>query len=248
MMVFATFLILAALTLLVGESRRSALSRKGEDWALDAAGLIIQGIVIPILQTTLIYGLFAMLLPQLKGTLDVHPALAFVLNFIGVDYLYYWNHRLLHSTTFWDTHAVHHTAKQMDLFITSRNTLWSSLLIVYVWVNGLLIFLLKDPRLFILAISLTASLDLWRHTSFTFKPQSRWHGLFALVLITPNEHAWHHSRTKANKNFGANLSIWDRLHGTYFSPTQLPETFGIASDLNLTRKLFFPFTPGKVAN
>ncbi len=47
-----------------------------------------------------------------------------------------------------------------------------SLLIVDPWVNGLLIFLLKDPRAFILSASITASLDLWRHTSFFFTPAS----------------------------------------------------------------------------
>src|SRR5262245_7675385 len=132
MIVLASFLILAAITFAVRASRRAALGRSGGDWLLDAGGLIMQGVAIPFLQTTLVYGLFSLFLPQAKGVLEVHPVIAFSLNFVGVDYFYYWNHRLLHSHKLWDTHAVHHTAERMDLFITSRNTLWSSLLIVYV--------------------------------------------------------------------------------------------------------------------
>ncbi len=237
----ATFVTLAALTFAVKESRRAALARKAQDWTLDAAGLMVQGIIIPILQITFIYWLFSLLLPQMKGALAISPVPAFLLNFVGVDYLYYWNHRLLHGKKLWDTHAVHHTAEHLDLFITSRNTLWTSLLIVYVWANGFFIFLLQDPRPFILSASITASLDLWRHTSFFFTPNSFAHRAIAFLFITPNQHAWHHSANQSYKNFGANLSLWDRLHGTYYSPDFLPQQLGIPSKLNVMRKLFFPF-------
>jgi sterol desaturase/sphingolipid hydroxylase (fatty acid hydroxylase superfamily) len=241
MIIFATFITLAALTLIGKELRQAALSRSAQDWLLDAAGLFVQGVIIPFLQITFMYWLFSMLLPQAKGSLAISPGLAFLLNFVVVDYFYYWNHRLLHGKTLWEAHAVHHTAESLDLFITSRNTLWASLLIVYIWVNGLFIFLLQDPRAFILSASLTASLDLWRHTSFSFPPGSFAHRALALLLITPNEHAWHHSSNQSAKNFGANLSLWDKLHGTFHSPARRPEALGIPMNLSLPRKLLFPF-------
>jgi sterol desaturase/sphingolipid hydroxylase (fatty acid hydroxylase superfamily) len=241
MIVFASFIILAALTFTVKESRRAALAREAQDWMLDAAGLLVQGLIIPILQITIIYWLFSMLLPQMQGSLEISPWLAFLLNFVVIDYLYYWNHRLLHGKKLWATHAVHHTAERLDLFITSRNTLWTSLLIVYVWANGFFIFLLQDRRAVILSASITASLDLWRHTSFFFTPGSSAHRAVAFLFITANEHAWHHSANQSYKNFGANLALWDRLHGTYYSPDFLPQQLGIPSTLNVMRKLFFPF-------
>ncbi len=247
MLVFIVFLLLTLLTLMVTESRRALLRRKGAEWVLDGLGLLVQGVLIPLLQTTVIYTLLGWLVPQAKGVVDAPPAVAFLLNFVAVDYLYYWNHRLLHGKRLWDTHAVHHTAERMDVLITSRNTLWSSLLIVYVWINGLLIFLLKDPTAYIFSAALTASLDLWRHAGFLLDPGSRLYRLLAGWLITPNQHAWHHSRTRADKNFGANLALWDRWHGTDFNPAALPQTFGIPSTLNLARKLWFPFTARKAA-
>ena len=241
MLVFISFLLLAALTFSLEKPRRAALARGKSDWLLDAAGLAVQGLAIPFLQTTLVYGLFAALAPRWRGALDLPPVAAFLLNFVLVDYLYYWNHRTLHGRRLWATHAVHHTAEHLDLFVTSRNTLWASLLIVYVWVNGLFIYLLKEPAPFILSVAITASLDLWRHTSFGFDPGSRFSRAAALVFITPNEHAWHHSRARARNNFGANLSLWDRLHGTYVRPETGPEELGIPSGLTVSRKLLFPF-------
>ncbi|MBI3649919.1 MAG: sterol desaturase family protein [Acidobacteria bacterium] len=248
MIVFASFIILAALTFAVNESRRAALARHAQDWMLDAAGLVVQGVLLPLVQIALVYWLFATLAPRWQGALAVSPTLAFLLNFVLVDYLYYWNHRLLHGKTWWDIHAVHHSAEHMDVFITSRNTLWTSLLMVYLWVNGGLIFLLQEPQAFLVSASITASLDLWRHSAFFFTPPSLRHRLVAAIFITPREHAWHHSATQAHKNFGANLSIWDKLHGTYYSPAQRPQQFGIPLTLDLRRKLLFPFAARKAGS
>lgn len=245
MIVLLTFLLLSMVTLSLRPMRRAAFQRRASDWMLDATGLIAQGILIPLLQTTLIYSALYLLAPELKGGLGLSPPAAFLLNFVVVDYLYYWNHRWLHSRRLWSTHATHHTAETMDVFITSRNTLWTSLLIVYVWSNGLFLFLLHEPAAFLLAASLTASLDLWRHTRFSPRPDSMLHRGLRWLLITPHEHAWHHSRTQFGCNFGANLSLWDRLHGTWFSPATSPEHLGIQLPLNWQRKLFFPFVTKK---
>jgi sterol desaturase/sphingolipid hydroxylase (fatty acid hydroxylase superfamily) len=241
MIVLASFVLLVSLTLAASESRRATLNRNPSDWALDWSGLIVQGIVIPALQTTVVYGLLSLSIPQAKGALDISPLWSFLLNFVAIDYLYYWNHRLLHSNKLWPVHAVHHTPQHIDVFIASRNTLWTPLLIIYVWANGFFIFLLKDPAPFILSASITASLDLWRHTRFAPRPGSRFHRIFAAIFITPNEHMWHHSSDRNDSNFGANLSVWDRIHETYYSPSNSPQNFGVESNLSIKRKMIFPF-------
>jgi sterol desaturase/sphingolipid hydroxylase (fatty acid hydroxylase superfamily) len=241
MIVLITFLALVAITFLVRRSRQEALSRTTSDWLLDVLGLVVQGVVIPVLQIVLIYQALALAIPQAKGAIKLAWPAVFLLNFVAIDYLYYWNHRLLHRKALWPLHAVHHTPERVDVFITSRNTLWTPLLIVYLWANGFFIFVLKDPSAFILSAGVTAALDLWRHTTFAPGPGSALHRAAALLLITPNEHMWHHSSGRADRNFGANLTIWDRVHGTYYSPSVRPERLGIASSLSLRQKLFFPF-------
>jgi sterol desaturase/sphingolipid hydroxylase (fatty acid hydroxylase superfamily) len=241
MIVFITFWLLVIMTLALASARRAAFARTPAEWVLDAAGLLVQGAGVPALQITLAYGLMSVVAPSAKGQLAMSPLAAFLLNFVAVDYLYYWNHRLLHTPGFWKTHAVHHTARQADVLITSRNTLWTPLLIVYVWVNGALVYLLADPAPFLLAVGLTASLDLWRHTCFFVAPGARLHRAATLLLITPNEHLWHHSSARPACNFGANFSLWDRLHGTFYSPAHRPSSLGIIVRLSLFRRLLFPF-------
>lgn len=246
MMVLLTFLLLSMITLSLRRLRSAVFQRRSSEWMLDVCGLLTQGLLIPFLQTGLIYAALSVLIPQLKGSLVVSPVIAFLLNFVVIDYLYYWNHRWLHSRLLWSVHATHHTAEAMDVFITSRNTVWTSLLIVYVWLNGLFLYLLGEPKFFLLAAALTASLDLWRHTNFSPRPNSKFHRSLRWLLITPHEHAWHHSRTQFGCNFGANFSLWDRLHGTWLSPATPPENLGIQLPLNWQRKLFFPFFPKQV--
>ena len=115
----------------------------------------------------------------------MQPILAFILSFVLVDYLYYWNHRLLHSRWLWRLHLVHHTVTEMQVFETARNTLWTSFFIIYLWVHGLFIYLLKDPNWYVAGVSLTCALDLWRHSAMALAPNSLLYRLISGWLILP---------------------------------------------------------------
>jgi sterol desaturase/sphingolipid hydroxylase (fatty acid hydroxylase superfamily) len=212
---FAAFWGLALTT------RRAA--RTAADWALDLSGLFMQGWVVPLLGAWL----FGQLLPGSRGTLSMPMGASFLLNFVLVDYLYYWNHRLLHGPL-WRFHAVHHTAEQLDVWVTSRNGLLTPFFIVYIWVNGLFVHLLADPRPFLLSAALTAALDVWKHSGVQLDVPG---------LITPDEHRWHHSRERQDVFFGANLKLWDVLHGTTCSTADAPKALGVPLDRSFARKL-----------
>jgi sterol desaturase/sphingolipid hydroxylase (fatty acid hydroxylase superfamily) len=228
-----TALVLVAFAALVvsawGRDRgRSAIrTRAPGEWLLDGSGLVMQGLVVPLAQTALGPAALRWAAPGLEGSLALPAAAAFLLHFVGVDYAYYWNHRWLHRPSPWRWHAVHHTAPRMDVLVTSRNTLWTHFLIVYVWLNSLGLFLLQDPSPFVLSIAVTAALDLWRHSESGPAPGSRAGRLVAWLLITPHAHAWHHSADRTGVNFGANLAVWDRLHGSYLSPAERPQRLGV---------------------
>ncbi len=240
MLVFFTFVILLALT--VTNSKQPFLWRKKsrEDWLLDGIGLFFQGIAIPFLQITVIFQLYQLLLPHTRASINLYPIAAFSLSFVFVDYLYYWNHRLFHTRKLWFMHQVHHTVTEMDVLGTSRNTLWTSFFIVYLWIHSLFLYLLQEPYWYILGISLSSALDLWRHSNFT--PKVTWLYLcLSPWLILPQDHAWHHSNNCNRGNYGANLKLWDKIHGTYYQSDNLPDSLGIKNYLSLTKKLFLPF-------
>jgi sterol desaturase/sphingolipid hydroxylase (fatty acid hydroxylase superfamily) len=247
MWAFLSFWMLFGFSLLQPQQRQLLRQKPLQDWLLDGVGLGVQGAIIPILQTLLILKGYAWVLPHARGCLDLEPWLGFVTSFVGLDYLYYWNHRGLHTAIFFPIHAVHHTVTQMDMVGSSRNTLWSSLLIPYVWVNGLMVYLLQDPSGYLLGITLTYLLDLWRHSSFAIAPNSLLYHLLNPWLTLPQDHAHHHGSSILG-NFGANLKLWDRLHKTDLALTSDP-ILGIPLDLSLTQKLFWPFSksvPGSV--
>ena len=226
-LVFVSFWVLFLASVWPRAARARLLAKSRGDLWLDLIGLGVQGAAVPAAQ---LYGLplvLGALAPSLAGAIHLPPVAAFAANFVAVDALYYYNHRLLHARALWRTHVVHHTLTEMDVLGTSRNTVWTPALIVYLWVNGAMLFLLADPSFFALSMSVTAALDLWRHSRVAPKIGTRLHRALALVLITPHEHAWHHSTDDLGCNYGANLSVWDRLHGTYRSPAHAPTSLGV---------------------
>ena len=216
MLVFIVFAVLLVAT--------KTFARSRGEWLIDGSGLLVQGAIA---------SLFAAIAP--RGRLELPFAVQLALSFVAVDYAFYWNHRLLHGAL-WRWHAVHHSATRLDVVVTSRNTLWTPLLLVYVWATAAAVVLLRDPRGWLAGLSLTAALDLWRHSPLTLPSSAR--RALSLVLITPHEHAWHHSTARCDVNFGANLSWWDRLHGTYAAPTDAPASLGVEIGGATMRRLF----------
>ena len=199
-----------------------------------------QGLLIPLMQKLITDTALSPYFGHWRGRLPLGPMGSFVLNFVIIDYLYYWNHRFLHSEALWPFHRLHHTSKFLDHFATSRNTWFSSFLILYVWLNSILMFLTDSPNSYLLAVAITAALDLWRHTSFQNPTVIRVYRFLSPILITPLEHQWHHSDQITSINFGANFSIWDQWHGTYFSPANSPEKYGVKENYNLIRDFILP--------
>ena len=218
MLVAIVFAVLLVATLVMSGARFFA--REPNAWLVDTSGLVMQGLIAVALAWV-----------PARGPIDVPFGVAFAISFVGVDYAYYWNHRLLHGAL-WRWHAVHHTAPRLDVLVTSRNSLLTPLLIVYLWSGLAALFLLRDPDGFLLGLSLTAALDLWRHSPLV--PSSRVRGVLSWVFVTPHEHAWHHSSDRHDVNFGANFTLWDRLHGTYLGSATAPDHLGV--DLPVTLK------------
>ena len=235
----AAFLLIFALSLQVPTLRTSMRERSAKDWALDLTGLFVQGWLVPLAKIFGLASLLRLTLEEFQGLWQLPDWAGFLLAFVGVDYLYYWNHRWLHRRAAWPLHRLHHSTQNLDLFASARNSLITPFFIVYLWFYSLFAFLLADPTAFILGATLSSCLDLWRHSpGLEGKGFPRWPLLNA--LISPSEHSWHHSVRGMNSNFGANLKIWDKLHGTYMAPpSQI--SVGWKESSSFFRQLLFPW-------
>jgi sterol desaturase/sphingolipid hydroxylase (fatty acid hydroxylase superfamily) len=214
-------------------------SRRPTEWSMDAVGLWIQGVTIPLLQAWLVVQGLRWLCPNLEGMWSVPGWVAFLGVFVGVDYAYYWNHRLLHRRSLWPIHRVHHGSRVLDVWATSRNPVWASFLIVYLWLNGAWLFVTGCEAAVLWAAALSSAMDLWRHSGCYLSPRiDAWVGR---VLITPTDHAWHHAGAGINHNYGANFSVWDRMHDTYRKFERPPDTVGVPVPGTVFRQLVWPY-------
>jgi sterol desaturase/sphingolipid hydroxylase (fatty acid hydroxylase superfamily) len=238
--ILITFWLLLVLTALRSEGWQQLWQKPKADWVLDLCGLGIQGVVIPGVQIGLLDRGLHLLLPHGANCLALPSCGGFLLCTVLVDYGYYWNHRWLHGRG-WCLHWVHHTVNYLDVLGTSRNTLWSSFFILYLWAHGLMLYLLRDPCGYLWGISLTAMLDLWRHSRLGPNPEGWLYRLLSPWLVLPQDHAWHHAQQHHPCNFGANLKLWDQIHRTARHCPDFPHTLGIDTSLNLWQKLLYPF-------
>lgn len=136
---------------------------------------------------------------------------AFAVTYLGVDFLYYWKHRILHRYAWgWALHSVHHSTDDMNLMAALRLG-W-----VQRWVDDFfylpLVLLGVDPVLVLVTVELNHASQFWCHTR-CIGPL----GFIDRVLNTPSNHRVHHAheRAIANHNYGSTLMCWDRWFGSY---------------------------------
>lgn len=146
--------------------------------------------------------------------------------FIGVDFLYYWWHRLSHEVNFfWAAHVVHHSSEDYNLAVALRQGAFTS---ITIWPFYLpLAFLGVSPLVFATMVALSTLYQFWIHTELV-KPLPNADKL----INTPSVHRVHHAINPRylDKNYAAILMIWDRLFGTFEPETEAP-VYGISVPL-----------------
>lgn len=246
-LLIVTLPLLTFLVLSVGERLLRTVPARGRktaaDMLINLSGFTMQGAVVPAIAYLVSHSLLPRLAPTAEGALDFGFWGAFLLCLVGVDFLYYWQHRLFHRIgLLWRLHRCHHAAPTVSVWVTARNSLLTHFLFVYLLVNPWLAFVSGSVEGFLLAASVTASLDLWRHTSLA--PAPYW-SAFEWVLITPRLHHRHHDADDPGYNFGANLSIWDRLFGTLRSVGAYPAAYAVADAPDRWSQLLHPLSVGR---
>lgn len=241
-LLFITFVSLSIMGFLRHDLRKETLGRSSEEWNADIFGLLIQGIVIPAIPFILL-PFMAYLFPEWERKIEVSPVFQFLISFVIIDYLYYWNHRIFHFRTMWHHHRLHHSSRHLDIFATSRNSLMANFMFIYVWFQLFGLYFLKDGQGFFAGLLLTFALDLWRHSGIESSYFIR--STLGLFLILPEHHILHHSLDGRNKNFGANFSFWDRLHGTFSSHEIKNRNLEKPPGKNIWKEILLPRKAGK---
>ncbi|MEJ5996025.1 sterol desaturase family protein [Pedobacter sp. Du54] len=134
-----------------------------------------------------------------------------VILFIGVDFFYYWFHRMSHQVNaLWAAHIVHHQSEEYNLTVALRQSWFQSW---FAWVFYLpLAFIGFDPLLFVTLSAFNTLYQFWIHTR-AIKSM----GFLEHILNTPSHHRVHHGSNPKyiDKNHAGTLIIWDKLFGTF---------------------------------
>ena len=161
--------------------------------------------------------------PRLEAALGINfpswpiadVGLSLVAGFLLLDFLRYLVHRCEHAVPlFWRFHALHHSDPDVDVTTSVRHHPVEYVLASAVY--WLAVLVLGIPAIVVLthglAVFATAAVQ---HGNIRLPNRvERW---LQPVLVTSDMHRIHHSVVydEANSNYGAVLSVWDRLFGTY---------------------------------
>ncbi len=151
---------------------------------------------------------------------------SWLLLFIGVDFFYYWFHRLSHEVNaLWAAHVVHHQSEEYNLSVALRQSWFQGIFSTIFYLP--LAWLGFDPVQFVTVSSFNTLYQFWIHTRLIGKL-----GPLEWVLNTPSHHRVHHGSDPQylDKNHGGTLIIWDRLFGTFCEEREEP-VYGITTPL-----------------
>ncbi|NOU45036.1 MAG: DUF2934 domain-containing protein [Methyloglobulus sp.] len=156
-----------------------------------------------------------------------NPAWQVVVSFLLFDLsLYIWHWASHRFDILWLFHRVHHSEPYLNVSTAFRLHLLDVLVITLVKASYIVVFGFDKSAVFTNEVINTLFL-MFHHSNLTFKGER----FVGYLIIVPYLHRIHHSkqRHEHDSNYGAVLSIWDRLFGTL---TKLePKEIGIKGDV-----------------
>ena len=159
--------------------------------------------------------------------IELHGWQAWLVAFIGVDFFYYWWHRLSHEVNLlWAAHVVHHQSEDYNLAVALRQSITTGWSATPFYLP--LALLGVPPLVFAITHALSTLYQFWIHTQLVGKLR----GPVDWILNLPSHHRVHHAVNPQylDKNYGATLIVWDRIFGTYVEEVE-PCVFGITKPL-----------------
>jgi sterol desaturase/sphingolipid hydroxylase (fatty acid hydroxylase superfamily) len=132
-----------------------------------------------------------------------------------LDLALYLQHVMFHAVpALWRLHRVHHADLDIDVTTGARFHPIEIALSMLVKVAAIAALGVPPAAVVVFEVLLNGT-SMFNHANVRIpaplEPALRW------LLVTPDMHRVHHSveRDETDSNFGFNLSLWDRLFGTY---------------------------------
>ena len=200
--------------------RRALTVSRTVRWANNLGLVFLNSFVLRLLFPAAAVGMAAFAAEQGWGILNYYQlplTLSVVLVVVTMDFIIYLQHVLVHAVpALWRLHRVHHA--DLDYDVTTGARFHPIEIILSMLIKFAVIVVLGPPIVAVVIFEVVLNaMSMFNHGNVRLPP-----GLdrvLRLFVVTPDMHRVHHSveDNEANSNFGFNLSIWDRILGTYIS-------------------------------
>jgi sterol desaturase/sphingolipid hydroxylase (fatty acid hydroxylase superfamily) len=213
---FAIFIMMAVWELFA--PRRALTVSKMLRWSNNIALVFINTIVLRLLFPAGAIGVAAFVVDNGWGLLNYYslPSVVAVLfSVVAMDFIIYLQHVLVHAIPLlWRLHRVHHA--DLDFDLTTGSRFHSLEIILSMLIKFAAIVVIGPPIVAVVIFEVILNgMAMFNHANVGLPPALD--RILRLVVVTPDMHRVHHSveENEANSNYGFNLSIWDRIFGTY---------------------------------
>jgi sterol desaturase/sphingolipid hydroxylase (fatty acid hydroxylase superfamily) len=160
----------------------------------------------------------------LLNQFEVPAWIAIGLSIVLLDVTIYWQHVMMHTfVPLWRLHRAHHA--DLDIDVTTGTRFHPLEMLLSMLIKLAVIVSIGAPALGVLFFEVILNvMAMFNHSNIHIPPAFD-HAL-RILIVTPDMHRVHHSTVRAemNSNFGFNLTIWDRLFGTYCAQPQAGHT------------------------
>ncbi len=232
--------------------RRRLSASLRQRWPANLGLVVIDALILRLLRPIAAVGAAVVAAEQgwgLFNVLDVPFWLAMLASILILDLSIYGQHVVFHKVPLlWRLHRVHHT--DVDLDATSGVRFHPLEIVLSVLIKMAIIAVLGAPAAAVVVFEVLLNATAMFNHANVWLP-GRVDRVLRMAIVTPDMHRVHHSayREETDSNYGFNLSLWDRLFGTYRDQPRdghLAMTIGLAAfrsapDRRLSRLLIQPF-------
>lgn len=251
LMVFVAVLAVLMVWELLAPRRRRAVPRLIR-WSNNLALVVVDTTLLRLAFPLLAVALALWAQDQGWGLFNVVAAplwMSLPLSVLVLDLVIYGQHVMFHKVpVLWRLHRVHHADPEFD--VTTGLRFHPGEIVLSMILKLATVLALGAPALAVLVFEvLLNATSMFNHSNVRLP--LRLDRVLRVFIVTPDMHRVHHSivRHETDSNFGFNLSLWDRLFGTYRAQPEAGHeamTIGIGQfreprELWLDRMLTQPF-------
>ena len=162
-----------------------------------------------------------------------------ILVVVAYDAMQYGLHRWFHGDRLWRFHAIHHSAREIDIMTSFR--IHPVNFLAYVGAPTAILLLAGfPPAAFAVLAPFNFLMACLTHANLNWT-----YGPFRYVIASPMYHRWHHAIVEGSqsRNYAPNFPVWDLMCGTFHMPMgEKPLAYGAPEvPSNFSGQIAYPF-------